>query len=250
MEKTRLRVLSYNIHKGFSPTNRRFILRQIRDAIRTVDADLVFLQEVLGSHEVHRGKIQDWPTEPQFEFLADSIWTHTAYGKNAVYTAGHHGNAILSKYPLSGWENIDISTNRLESRGLLHAIIEIPHKRKPLHAICVHLGLLEAERRTQVRAICDRIEQMVPHDEPLVLGGDFNDWRGQVTGPLRRTVEAKEVFQELEGNHARTFPSWLPALKLDRIYYRGMNARRALCLTGQPWSKLSDHVALYAELAL
>jgi len=250
MEKHRIRVLSYNIHKGFSSGNRSFILRKIREAIRDVHADLVFLQEVQGHHQDHGKRYQDWPTAPQFEFLADDLWPHFAYGKNAVYTSGHHGNAILSKYPFTFWENIDISTNRLERRGLLHGIIEIPHRKKPLHAICVHLGLLETERQTQIRHLCKRIDSLVPHDEPLVIGGDFNDWRVKVNLPLEQQVEVREAFREIHGDHARTFPSWLPALKLDRIYYRGLHAKKAHCLSGNPWNQLSDHVALYAELGL
>jgi endonuclease/exonuclease/phosphatase family metal-dependent hydrolase len=246
--KERIRVLSYNIHKGFTAGNRNFVLSAMREAIHSVHADLVFLQEVLGQHEGHGKKIGNWPTRPQFEYLADSIWPHYAYGKNAVYTSGHHGNAILSKFPFSFWENIDISTNKLECRGLLHGVIEIPHKKKPLHAICVHLGLLEAERQTQIKRIAERIESLVPHDEPLIIAGDFNDWRVRCTKPLENRVEVKETFMELYGSHARTFPSWLPALKLDRIYHRGLRASQAQTFTGKPWNQLSDHAALYAEL--
>jgi len=36
-----LKVLTYNIHKGFSATNRRFVLHGIKDALRKVDADVV-----------------------------------------------------------------------------------------------------------------------------------------------------------------------------------------------------------------
>ena len=43
-----LRVCTYNIHKGFCAANIRPILQELRHAIRTVDADLVFLQEVVG----------------------------------------------------------------------------------------------------------------------------------------------------------------------------------------------------------
>jgi endonuclease/exonuclease/phosphatase family metal-dependent hydrolase len=247
---TTLRVLSYNIHKGFTTGNRAFALRRMREAIRSVKADLVFLQEVLGQHDEHGKKITDWPTQPQFEFLADELWPHFAYGKNAVYTSGHHGNAILSKYPLSDWENIDISTNRLERRGLLHGVIEVPHRRKPLHAICVHLGLLEAERQSQVRAICRRLDAMVPHDEAVVIGGDFNDWRVKVNFQIERTLEVREVFEDLRGAPARTYPSWLPALRLDRIYYRNLKPRAAQTMAGKPWSQLSDHCALFAEFAV
>jgi endonuclease/exonuclease/phosphatase family metal-dependent hydrolase len=248
MEKRKITVITYNIHKGFNIGNRSFVLREMREAIRSVHADMVFLQEVIGHHDKHHKQSQDWPTQPQFEYLADTIWPHTAYGKNAVYTSGHHGNAILSKYPLSFWENIDISTNRLEKRGLLHGIMEIPHKRKPLHAICVHLGLLETERQSQVKRICERIDSLVPHDEPLIIAGDFNDWRMRVSPELEKRVAVNEVFKWLLGTHARTFPSWLPTLRLDRIYYRGMQAVKGYPLVESPWNQLSDHVALCAEL--
>src|ERR1041384_1655922 len=92
-----LKVLTLNTHKGFTTLNRRFMLHELRDAVRAVAADLVFIQEVLGSHEVHSTRYPDWPKVPQYEFLADSIWTDFAYGRNAVYPAGHHGNAVLSK---------------------------------------------------------------------------------------------------------------------------------------------------------
>ena len=231
-----LGILSYNIHKGYSTGNRRNILKQLRQAIHEIPADLIFLQEVLGHGT------------PQFEYLAESIWPHHAYGKNAVYTSGHHGNAILSKYPFTSWENIDVSTNRLERRGLLHGVIQVPHHRKPLHAICVHLGLLETERQSQIQQICQRIDRLVPHDEPVIIGGDFNDWRGRVSKPLERKAELKEAFLELTGSHARSFPSWMPTLRLDRIYYRGVKLLNAEALTGLPWSQLSDHVALYAQM--
>ena len=46
-----LRIITVNTHKGFTPLNRRFILPELRDAVRTLGADLVFLQEVLGTHQ-------------------------------------------------------------------------------------------------------------------------------------------------------------------------------------------------------
>ena len=44
----RIKVLTVNTHKGFTAFNRRFILPELREAVRSTGADLVFLQEVLG----------------------------------------------------------------------------------------------------------------------------------------------------------------------------------------------------------
>jgi endonuclease/exonuclease/phosphatase family metal-dependent hydrolase len=245
-----LKILSYNIHKGFSFGNLDFVLSQIRDAIRSSEADLVFLQEVQGAHEGHQKEIENWPETPQFEYIADSVWTHYAYGKNALYQAGHHGNAILSRYPMIQSENIDLSTNQLEKRGLLHAVIEIPERGQKIHTLCVHLDLLHRGRKKQIESIIDRIKTCVPIDEPLILAGDFNDWGQKLTPILQERMGICELFNVKTGAHAKSFPSWMPWFRLDRLYYRGLNPVSATCLTGPPWDRLSDHAALFGELEL
>ena len=69
----------------------------------------MFLQEVLGEHGKHASRYEDWPATSQYEFLADSMWSDFAYGQNAVYPDGHHGNALLSKYPIKASRNLDVS---------------------------------------------------------------------------------------------------------------------------------------------
>jgi endonuclease/exonuclease/phosphatase family metal-dependent hydrolase len=49
----RLRVLTVKTHKGFTAFNRRFILPKLREAVRSTQGDIVFLQEVVGSHDRH-----------------------------------------------------------------------------------------------------------------------------------------------------------------------------------------------------
>jgi endonuclease/exonuclease/phosphatase family metal-dependent hydrolase len=251
MKKTgehRLKILSYNIHKGFTADNSTFVLIEIRDILRQVQPDIVFLQEVLGDHTKHRKKFADWPEGSQFEFLADQVWPHYAYGKNAVYSKGHHGNAILSKFPFSEWENLDVSTNRLESRGILHGVIPLPGLTNPLHVFCIHLNLLHWGRNKQVEALCSRIRKKVPDEHPIIIGGDFNDWYGRTTRTLMECIPTQEIFKSSTGRHARTFPAKKPVLSLDRIYYRGLEVVSTKLLGGKEWQSLSDHLALYCEV--
>lgn len=245
-----LKVLSYNIHKGFTIGNRRFVLEQIRHAIQDVHADLVFLQEVVGDNKVHEQRINAWPAEPQFEFLADSVWPHFAYGKNAVYDAGHHGNAILSKFPFMEWENLNISTNRLEQRGMLHCVVNVPSHHLPVHVLTLHLNLLKGGRLKQVEHLVNRIEEKVPHDAPLIISGDFNDWQEDISSILETRLDVAEAHHDIHDRHAKTFPAIMPVLKLDRIYIRGLESLHAESLNGHPWRGLSDHTAYYAELNL
>ena len=121
----KLRLATYNIHKGFSHFNRRMMVHELRHHLRLLDVDLVFLQEVQGEHEQHAERVPNWPAEPQYEFLAHEVWQDYAYGRNAVYDHGHHGNAILSRFPIVSAENQDVSAHRFEHRGLLHCEVAL-----------------------------------------------------------------------------------------------------------------------------
>ena len=250
MSDTVIKILTYNIHKGFSTSNLRFILHDIKDSLRDVNADVVFLQEIHGERNISNNRFDDWPNNRQFEFLADQVWHHHAYGKNAIYKSGHHGNAILSKYPFVEWENIDVSIMRTASRSLLHGSIQIPGIEQKIHIICVHLGLFERERESQLSTLAKRINSHVPADEPLIIAGDFNDWRGRAERHLHHDLGVKEAFKSTYGSYARTFPAQLPMLSMDRIYYRGLDIVNCKRLHGMPWRRLSDHTPLLAEFSL
>jgi len=245
-----IKVLSYNIHKGFSPLGRRLTIERIKQLIQSLDADIVMLQEVVGDHKHERYKItpQD-NSNIQFEFLADQIWPNYAYGKNAPYPQGHHGNCILSKYPIKSWRNINISTNKLEQRGLLHAVIEWPANQQPLHLLCTHLNLFEKSRTFQISKIIDYVNGADLKAHPLILCGDFNDWRQSISRQLKKNCDIEESFFKLNGKHATTFPSICPVLKLDRIYYRGLIPIHATW-QHQFKSISSDHIPLYSEFSL
>ena len=196
----KIHVATYNIHKGFSQFNRRLMIHELRDHLRLLDADIIFLQEVQGQHRRHAARFEHWPDEPQYEFLAHEVWNDYAYGRNAVYDQGHHGNAILSRYPILSAENQDISTHNLESRGMLHCEIEVRGFKEPLHCVCLHLSLHERGRRHQVGALIERIHREVPDRAPLVVAGDFNDWRNFAG---KRLAEALGLREAPAGPHLR-----------------------------------------------
>ncbi|MGE8154835.1 endonuclease/exonuclease/phosphatase family protein [Pseudomonas vancouverensis] len=244
----RFTVLTVNTHKGFTALNRRFILPELREAVRSVSADVVFLQEVHGTHEQHPKRYNNWPTMPQYEFLADTLWPQFAYGRNAVYPDGDHGNALLSKFQIIRHDNLDVSISGHENRGLLHCVLRLPGNGRHVHAICVHLGLREDHRSAQLRLLTERLKDL-PDDEPVIVAGDFNDWR-QRADALLRPCGLREVFAEHHGKPARSFPARFPTLRLDRIYVRNLKARQPQVLTTRPWSHLSDHAPLSVEIEL
>ena len=243
----KLRIVTINIHKGFSWGNRRFILHRLREAIRSVDADIVFLQEVVGKNSTRAQEHPNWPAQAQHEFLADTVWKYSAYGKNAFYSDGHHGNAILSKFPILHSEQIDTSTNRFEQRGFLYCAVSIPGRAQPLHCLCIHLGLFAVSRRKQLRMQADYINLCIPREGPIIMAGDFNDWRGRGIDDFAQLVGMKNSSIEVTGRLARTFPARIPVLPLDRIYLRGLTAKSSKTHNKGIWKKLSDHAALFVE---
>ncbi len=240
-------LLTLNIHQGFSALNRRFILTELREAVHDVSADLVCLQEVLGAHEPLSRRHGGWPSTPHYEFIADTLWPQFAYGRNAVYPQGHHGNAVLSKFPIVRYLNHDVSIPRTEQRGMLWCVLDVPGQHHRIHAVCVHLGLRESHRQRQLLALCRLIEDEIPADAPLLVAGDFNDWRQRADRILAR-CDLREVFVGADGQHARTFPARWPLLRLDRVYVRNVRVERTRILSGRPWSHLSDHTPLLVDV--
>jgi endonuclease/exonuclease/phosphatase family metal-dependent hydrolase len=242
----KIKILSYNIHKGFTITNQDFILDKIKSAIKETNADILFLQEVLGHHEDERCKIPEWETAIQFEYLADNLWPHFAYGKNAIYAEGHHGNAILSKFPIQDWSNHVISTNRFEHRGLLKAKVSIPGTGQDILLANTHLDLTQKGRDQQAGVIIEHF--LAENSCPWILVGDFNDWNFKISKRIEKELEAKEVFKYQTNNYPRTFPSVFPILSLDRIFIKNLNIVSCQRLSGTKWSSLSDHLPLLVEV--
>jgi endonuclease/exonuclease/phosphatase family metal-dependent hydrolase len=246
----RFTVATYNIHKGFSHLTRRMVIHELRDKLHGLATDILFLQEVQGVHRRHAGRYHDWPGKPQHEFIADTVWREVAYGRNANTRHGHHGNAMLSCFPIVAQENLDISAHLFESRGMLHCEMQLKRGLPSLHCINVHLGLFERGRRWQVRALTERIRESVPANAPLIIAGDFNDWRRKADRTLQDDLGVVEVFEAARGRPARTFPAVMPMFRLDRIYARGLSVVAADVHYAYPLARLSDHAALAATFEI
>jgi len=241
-EARAIRVLTLNAHQGMNAAHRHAALLRIRAALRQSGADLVFLQEI----GVAAGA--ESPVN-QYEVLADEVWPEHAYGRNAAITGGHHGNALLSKYPIAASQNLDVSHGRAEARGMLHCVLEIPGTASRVHAVCVHLALRESHRRAQVRRLVEFVSAAVPDGAPLVVAGDFNDWREHAHRMLQRDLGLESIHRDPDGRPPRSFPARRPVLRLDRIYVRNLQ-HRPIEMPSRDWAALSDHAALMGEMWL
>ena len=67
-------------------------------------------------------------------------------------------------------------------------------------------------------------------------------------GILERRLGMTEVSVAHHGRALATYPSVLPFLRLDRIYVRGFRVAASKVHRGKPWSMLSDHLAVSADI--
>lgn len=236
----RFRIATYNIHKcrGF---DRRTSPGRINAVIEELQAEILCLQEVVDAPEGPR--IFDQAREIARAFPEYS-W---CFGSNRALRGGNYGNMTLSRFPIRGWRNHDLTHGKREERGVLQADIQIGTN-QALHVFNIHLGTSYTERRSQAaRLVSSDVLGQQGLSDPRLIVGDFNEWTTGLTTKLLRGS-----FQTFRPQHGlrfpRTYPGMLPLLSLDHYYYeppleleqaRLWRSRRALIA--------SDHLPLIAD---
>lgn len=257
----RLRVATYNIAKGVRGIGprKRLEIHNLERGVASLQADLVMLQEVRLFHHREARRFAHgphaWPQQGQAEFLAPEGFA-CVYRTNAVTRHGEHGNALLSRWPVGDVGHHDVSDHRFEQRGLLHVPLAWDHT--PVHAVVAHFGLMHASRLRQAERVLELIDREVPQGEPVIVGGDFNDW-GEKLDPVfaqlglmravgpPRTGAGPATSGALRVGRMATFPSRVPVFALDRFYSRGLRCTAVQVPRGLSWAQLSDHLPLVAE---
>ena len=152
-------------------------------------------------------------------------------------------------FPILSLENEDVSDHRFERRGLLHTVVKVPGWKRNLHCLCVHLSLHERGRRRQLDAIAARLEALADKRLPIIVAGDFNDWRQRASRILEKSLGMTEV-SVARGRPAQPHLSraccrcsaWTASTcAASRCCARG-------CIAARPGRLLSDHLAVSAEL--
>lgn len=220
--------MTWNIHGAFG-RNRRFDLARVVELILRADPDIVALQEVDS-----RGSK---PGDDPFQTLQEALGNH-GIGAKAITTAdGSYGQTLISRWPLQNTEIRDISYGEFEPRRAIATDIETPQGR--LRVVATHLGLSIRERRSQAGALLN----MVGSEGPAIVLGDFNDWfwAGSVRSVLRAELPGR--------SRHRTFPSFWPLLRLDRIYCRPATSMLR-SWTNPDARHISDHLPVIAEVRI
>jgi endonuclease/exonuclease/phosphatase family metal-dependent hydrolase len=240
-----LKILTYNIHRAIG-VDRRFRPERIMEILHHHNADLVLLQEV------DEGAPRSRELDLAKELAEASGYPHFAVGHNVSLKKGRYGNATLSRFPILRERNIDLSV--AESwirRGCQHTSILLAEGAPPLEIFNLHLGLSARERQKQVDLLARSSEFIgVNEDTPMLVGGDFNDWRSLLWPVFTFELGFRSATDSKTGRRRAlaTYPSFSPQGALDRLYFRG-----PLRLSGVHRCRLqvarvaSDHLPVMAE---
>ena len=130
-------------------------------------------------------------------------------------------------------------------------MLQLPSHHRQVHAICAHLGLAETQRSQQLDLLCHLVRDEVPADAPLVVAGDFNDWRGRAHRVLAEGAGLKEVFVQAYGQAARTFPSRMPVLRIDHVFVSDQIVVKHVFAPYTSLTRIaSDHLPLVVDFQL
>ncbi|SCX94188.1 endonuclease/exonuclease/phosphatase family protein [Alkaliphilus peptidifermentans] len=231
-EVTNLKIMTYNIHHGKNLLGRD-TLNIIADLIKETDADIIGVQEA--DNGIYRSKFRD-----QMKYLAEYLSMYYVYGDNLSFLGGQYGNGILSKYPITSYENLLLPSKR-EQRGLLSATIDVHEKE--VQFMVTHLGLNQAERIRQIDTIKKHME-IIPRE--IILMGDFNATpdTDEIRTLSKKMVDTGYVS---DNNNQPTFD--LPILS-GRIDYIFLSPSIQLEEYNVIKSRASDHYPIVIDIAL
>ena len=215
------------------------MFENLNQILQAHDFDIGLFQEVLGHHKYNK----EHPH--QIELLANEKWKEFSFAKNSVVANFDHGNAIMSRFPIVQENILNLSLNRFENRCAVLTKIEIPNQ--AIYCICTHLSLRQSTRDRQAKLIMEFINKHIGPEEPVLLGGDFNDWNGKVSKYFRE-VGRFESTEESES--IKSFPSFFPILPLDRLMCRNLKIKFMKSGSFKTFRKYSDHLPIFCNLEL
>jgi endonuclease/exonuclease/phosphatase family metal-dependent hydrolase len=236
-----MRILSYNIHKGIGGRDRRYRFGRVLAVIESANPDIVCLQEV--DRNVRRSRFHDQP-QLLVDYFGDRL---PLYQMNVRLKEGGYGNLLLSRWPMTSHHQISLRHEERKPRGAQMVVLKTPEGL--LHVVHWHLGLVERERRWQVRHLLTHSLFRAADNLPTIVIGDSNDWRNQ----LAENVLEPHGFHQVTApiSRFRTFPSYLAMGSLDKAFVRGeISIRQARVVRTRLARIASDHLPLVVEFHL
>ncbi|MCP8616047.1 endonuclease/exonuclease/phosphatase family protein [Salirhabdus salicampi] len=212
----KIHMLTFNIHHG-KGQDKELNLERIATVIQSTNAQIVGLNEV-DKHFSERSNFFD-----QAYRLANKLNMEFAFGP-AITTSKkerdhklQYGNAILSTYPIVGYENhpFDFLPRIVEDRALLEAAIQLEN-RTTLRVYVTHISFAPFLHKKQTEFVINKVRN---RGGPAVIMGDWN--MKPTTKSWDKVVKHfNDSWVIKNGNVAGgyTYPSHRPRMRLDYIF--------------------------------
>lgn len=239
-----MRIMTFNIQHALDYKNQKIDTELFVSKIMHYGADICGLNEVRGE-----GPVEDYTD--QTNAVADGLGFNRYFGE-AIRVKGTspYGNALVASYPIKFCETVLIPEPTdeykydedgdlifYERRCVIKAVVDVDGK--DLCILVCHMGLSDIERKNAVAKLCEMIDEI---EVPLVLMGDFNTTPDDaVLNPLFERLS--DTNKKSVNPEAFTYPSYSPEIKIDYIFYRGLN-----CVSAQTVEEIiSDHYPIFAD---
>ena len=251
-----MRLATFNLLHGRSLTDGRVVPERLAEAARTLDADVVGLQEVDRgqprsgfadqTEQVARALgAEHWRFVPAITGTPGGTW-RAAADEDEGQPA--YGVGLVSRWPVTAWQVVRLPAARVRAPVLLPgtrrvvwlqdeprvgvvALVETPSG--PLTVGTTHLSFVPGRNGAQLRRLTAAMAQL---PGPRVLLGDLN-----LPGPLPRLLTRWQALARTP-----TYPAPEPRVQLDHVLASGdlppVTSVQALPLP------VSDHRALLVQL--
>jgi endonuclease/exonuclease/phosphatase family metal-dependent hydrolase len=251
-------VATFNLLHGMTVEDGAVDTDRLRDAVGSLDADVLGLQEVDRDQPRSHGIDQTAVAAEAMGAVAHRFvaaidgtpgerWTTAGEDVSAGRPA--YGIALLSRHPVRDWRIVRLPALRVRSpirthegrvvlvrdepRVAVAAVVELA--RGPITVATTHLSFVPGWNAVQLRRLVAGLRGL---PEPQLLTGDLN-----IPGGLPRVVSRwRPLVSE------KTFPLAEPKIQLDHVL--GLGELPAPSGAGAPRLPLSDHRAAYVDLDL
>ncbi|MCG3206220.1 MAG: hypothetical protein KCHDKBKB_02953 [Elusimicrobia bacterium] len=244
MEKPLFRVMTYNTRRS-TGLDGRVSPERIAGLISAYNPDVVALQEV----DVNRKRTRN---VDQAKRLGELTGLQSYFFPRVTEGDEQYGIALLSKHPMEIIKADPLPSTHIpppkECVGAIWA--QITWGEKPLQFIATHFNHNYTERSRQIRSLLGPAWLRDPRCKaPFFFCGDLNTTRrspiyGEVRDQLRDA-------QELYGQYKKTWPSFLPLMRIDHIFVsEGITVKNIE--TPNCWAArwASDHLPLIADFVM
>lgn len=244
--RSRLRVMSYNVH-GCVGMDGKLSPERIARVIARHDPDVIALQELDAGCLRSRGI-------DQAGRIAEILDMDFHFHPVRMVEDEMFGNAVLSRHPLeilrAGGLPRFAEHRLFEPRGVLWTAVRVKSER--VHFMTTHLSLWAFERKLQGLALCGPAWLEDPMCEGhIILCGDFNASPGSsVYQGLRRRLEDAQLKVE---KHVplRTWFSPFPLGRIDHIFLSASLGVRRVDVPASSLERMaSDHLPILADIEL